>query len=98
MRPKRLERLHLQLQPQEHRKYRFFVMIVHLDFRNIGTQKRDVMNDRIRQPYMIGPQRGHNDFHDDIFPSPNRLLWSQIGLSRHRSCASLGIKTSKIQL
>ena len=52
-----------QLDPQQHGEETFFVVIIHLDLGDIGAQTGDMMDDRIGQSTVIGPNRGENDLH-----------------------------------
>ncbi len=62
----RLERrpgLGWQFDPQQHGEQAELVMVVHLDFGDVGAQARDVVNDRIGQPTVVGADGGDDDLH-----------------------------------
>ena len=46
-----------------HREQRSFVVVVHLDFRDVRSTRCDVVNDRVGQAHVVWPYSGDYDFH-----------------------------------
>ena len=50
--------------PQQHGEQAMFVMVIHLDFGDIGPLPRHMVNDGVGQPPIVGAHGGDHNLHD----------------------------------
>ena len=55
----------VDLDPSEHRENAFPIVIVHLDFSDVRVHPGHRVNDRVRQPAVIGTNGSYYDLHDE---------------------------------
>jgi hypothetical protein len=53
----------IQMQPTHHREYGRFVVVIHLDLRDVGTSASDIVNNRVGQSNIVWANSCDNYFH-----------------------------------